>query len=303
MTEEWTIVGELGGNSSDSIISVRFNHDGSLVASGGMDGDVKIFKSFTGELVHCFEGPNEVVWIDWHPKGNVIVAGAEDGLIWMWNADSGVCMHVFSGSATRSLAGQFSPDGKWLVSTGEGIVTVWNPKEGKAELVYDRGQGHPIPEYDLISLAINPSSTLIAVGSAMGHLIILRLLSQQVVNHLQGHTDAIEGLAFAPKLNYLVSGGLDSRLIMWDLNTFTVRHRCETADDEEINGLRWLSNPDTFVTSSVNGLVSVWDGRSGARLDQFGLSEAPCLAVAPIPSKQLMFCAYESGRVVSFAYN
>lgn len=304
MTEEFSVVADLGPNT-DSIINVKFSVDGKFVATACMDGLVKIYDGVSGAAVQVLEGPNEVVWMDWHPRGHVIAAGAEDGTVWMWNAVSGQCMQVFAGGSMRSTTGCFSPDGKWLVSAGEGIVQVWNPKEGRAELSYDRQQGHPIPEADIISLAVNPASTLIAAGGADGRLVLLSLINWQVRGHLEAHTDAVEGLAFHPnpRLNFLVSAGLDGRLLIWDLNGLQIRAQCKTAEGEEITGVRWLSDPDTFITSAVNGLVSVWDGRSGAKLDQMGLGGVPCLAVAPIPTMNLLFCAYDNGRVVSFAYN
>lgn len=302
MTEEVAEVAVLGSNT-DSVIAVKFSTDGKLVASACMDGAVKIYDGLTGAPVQVLEGPNEVVWIDWHPKGPVIAAGAEDGMVWMWNALSGQCMQVFSGNALRSIAGLFSPDGKWLVTSGEGIVFVWNPKEGKAEIIYDRAQGLPITESEIISLAVNPASTLIAAGSADGHVSILHLTHQEVVKHLDAHTDAVEGLAFSPKLNFLLSAGLDARVIVWDLKSFAVRIQCANAAEDGVTSARWIADPDTFITSSVTGVVTVWDGRSGAKLDQVGLKDVPCLAVAPVPSNQLLFCAYDNGRLLSFAYN
>jgi ribosome assembly protein SQT1 len=243
--------------------------------------------------------------MEWHPRGAVISAGADDGTVWLWNAVNGHCMHVFSGNAIRSTAGCFSPDGRWLVSAGEGIVQVWNPREGKAEVTYDRAQGHPVPEAEIISLAVNPASTLIAAGAADGSLVVMHLTHFQVRTSLLGHSDAIEGLSFHPnpKLNFLVSAGLDAQIYIWDLNTFQVRKKCGCDKDEGITSLRWLADPDTFITASVNGLVSVWDGRSGDRLDQMGLKDVPCLNIAPLPTMSLLFCAYDNGRLVSFAYN
>lgn len=303
MNEEYSVVAELGPNA-DSVITVKFSFDGKYVASGCMDGSVKIWDGITGQAVYVLEGPTEVVWIDWHPRGHVIAAGAEDGSVWMWNAgNKGLCMGTFMGSCIRSTTGCWSPDGKWLVTAGEGIVQVWNPKESKAAVTYDRAMGHPIPEGDIVSLAVNPASTLIAAGSIEGGLVLLSLTHQQVRNQLREHRDAVEGLAFHPRMNVLVSAGLDGKIIMWDLNTFSIRSTLATTEDEGIISLQWVSDPDSFVTTSVNGMISVWDGRSGVRLDQMRFRELPCLAAAPIPSKNLVFAAYENGQLCSFAYN
>jgi len=51
---------EFGGHT-DSVTQVAFSVDGTFVASGSMDGKVRVWKSETGEFVCELEGPDEVV--------------------------------------------------------------------------------------------------------------------------------------------------------------------------------------------------------------------------------------------------
>ena len=72
------------------------------MATAGMDGVVKVWKSSDGSLQANLEGPGEdITFISWHSKGDVILAGSSDASVWMWNAISGACMAVLSGSHTR----------------------------------------------------------------------------------------------------------------------------------------------------------------------------------------------------------
>ena len=120
-TDTGAQVARLSGHS-DSVTSVGWNFDGSLVATGGMDGKVNVWKARrpssdmaweeTGwELAVSLEGPDEVnvrplpltfalqerhelmkilrsQFLDWHPKGNVLMAGGADGTVWLWNRAS-----------------------------------------------------------------------------------------------------------------------------------------------------------------------------------------------------------------------
>lgn len=47
----------------DSVVSVGFSFDGKYVASGGMDGRVKIFLVENGNQVCSLEGPDEVLFL------------------------------------------------------------------------------------------------------------------------------------------------------------------------------------------------------------------------------------------------
>lgn len=74
---------ELAGHT-DSVTAVGFSVDGDYVASAGMDGKVRVWKAHTGEFCTAVEGPDDIIWIDWHPKGNILLAGASDSTVWMW---------------------------------------------------------------------------------------------------------------------------------------------------------------------------------------------------------------------------
>lgn len=99
---------ELSGHT-DTVGSLAFSADGSALASGGMDGRVKVWEPTSGRCVQTLEGPGDAVeWLAWHPKGGVVLAGAADFTAWMWLAATGACMQV----QERALAGS------WWVDVG-----------------------------------------------------------------------------------------------------------------------------------------------------------------------------------------
>lgn len=85
---------ELSGHS-DTVSALAFSADGSTLASGGMDGQVKVWEAASGRCLQTLEGPGDAVeWVAWHPKGNVLLAGAADFTAWMWLPHTGACMQV-----------------------------------------------------------------------------------------------------------------------------------------------------------------------------------------------------------------
>jgi WD40 repeat protein len=85
---------ELTGHT-DTVGALAFSADGSSLASGGMDGCLRVWEVASGRCIQVLEGPGDAVeWLSWHPKGNVVLAGAADFTAWMWLAQTGACMQV-----------------------------------------------------------------------------------------------------------------------------------------------------------------------------------------------------------------
>ena len=60
-----------------------------------------------------------------------------DGTVWMYHAPTGRCMQVFVGHEGGATAGCFTPDGRWVVTTGmDGTCRVWAPKTGAGRHVF-----------------------------------------------------------------------------------------------------------------------------------------------------------------------
>jgi len=83
------IVVKLTGHT-DSVSAVAFSSDGETVATGGMDGKARVWRRVgkenykTWEFLTELQGPDEVIWLRWHPKGPVLLAGSNDSTVWLW---------------------------------------------------------------------------------------------------------------------------------------------------------------------------------------------------------------------------
>ncbi|RKO87112.1 WD40-repeat-containing domain protein [Blyttiomyces helicus] len=159
----------------DSVACVAFNWDGSLVASGGLDGKVVVSRVATGEHVTTLVGPAEINWIDWHPKGNVLIAGSEDSSVWMWQVPSGDCMQVFSGHIDSVTCGRFLPNGKGIVTgSADGTLILWDPRTAAATLRLS-GEDGRFHATGITSLAVHSDSNLVISGGMDGSVRLVHI--------------------------------------------------------------------------------------------------------------------------------
>ncbi|CAM8891639.1 unnamed protein product [Rhodiola kirilowii] len=258
----------------DSVSTLAFSNDGLLLASGSLDGVIKVWDIPSGNLKCTLDGPaGGIEWLRWHPRGHVLLAGSEDSTLWMWNADrGGAYLNMFTGHASSVTCGDFTPDGKLICSgSDDAALRVWNPQTGDTIHVV---RGHPYHTQGLTCMAMKAASadsSLAITGSNDGSVHIVNINTGKVVTSLishmdpahteTAHSDSVECVGFAPSSPWAATGGLDNKLIIWDLDHSVPRSICDHPDG--VTCLRWLGSSRYIATGCVDGKVRVWDSLSG----------------------------------------
>ena len=104
----------MSGHSGE-VLSVSFNSDGTLLASGSEDKTIKLWNVATGQEIKTFYGHSGGVnSISFSPDNTQIASGGEDTIIKLWAIVNDQRITTFSGHSSVVSSGIFSSDGTLL---------------------------------------------------------------------------------------------------------------------------------------------------------------------------------------------
>ena len=141
----------------------------------------------------------------------------------------------------------------WLVATGEGEVVVvardrlavvkrFRPSRQRAR-----------------SIAVNEAHQEVAIGFSDHTVRIYNTTNYQLKQTLTGHTNSVFTVKYTPDRRYLVSGGRDAHLKIWDVEKNYQLTESIVAHMYAINHLDFSSDGRYFATGSMDKSVKIWD--------------------------------------------
>ena len=220
-TKTRKILWETGHPSRSRIDSVAFSPDGRMLASGDLDGNVKLRDAKTGAPFWAGKHDGRVYALAFSPDGMILASGvgrcgAGDVLIKLWNAETGEVLHhsiAAHDDAVYTIA--FSPDGKTLVSSGhkDRTIKMWDTKKGEL-LQTLSGHSDHVP-----SVTFSPEGKVLASGSFDTTVNLWDVRTGALIRTLKGHSYALQAVAFSPDGKMLASASVDPIVMLWDVET------------------------------------------------------------------------------------
>jgi WD40 repeat protein/transcriptional regulator with XRE-family HTH domain len=240
---------------TDTTFAFALSPDEHTLASGSMDGSVKLWDVERGALLWSGWHTQGTTCLDFSPDGSLLASGGLDATVRLWEASLGTPVEdIPHPRPVVSLA--WSPDGR-LLASGDvaGTTRLWEMQQTGPTRLWQTLSGHT----NMVrNLAFAPDGSILASASWDSSVKLWQLASGRCLQTLAGHSERVEVLAWSPDGDTLASGGRDTTIRLWNGKFGTLRAVLQ-GHSAIVYGLAFTPESRHLLSGSDDGTLRLWE--------------------------------------------
>lgn len=268
---------------NDTVWALAFSKDGNNLASGSLDGTVRLWDvDLRHERFPIMGHTGGIKALAYTEDNRIRACGTGlDGILRFWDAGTGGQLSLVLEHADLTEAVTFSSDGRTLASGGSETSTT-DTEEARTILLSD------------VSRLLNND-----------------LENNSLLRSLTGNRDGITTIALSSSVRSSVSsetpktlacGGKDAKIHLLDVATGRELTTL-TGSTSTVTALTFSPNNKMLFSGEANGTVRVWDAHTGEKIiDDFTELDTAITALAFSPSFRFLAIADEIGNIQLFDF-
>jgi len=208
-----SLIADLRGHL-DSVVTVAFSADGTLLATASRDHTARLWDTRTGAafaVLKGHEGPvNAIVF---SPDGLQLATASDDRTVRLWDARPGAEPQILRGHEGPVRDVKFSTNGDRIATASEdGTARLWDSGT-RAALHLFKGHGKSV-----IAVAFSPDGTQLATASNDRVAQVWNTLSGAELHTLCCHEGELQSVVYSPNGALVATAGRNG-VRLWDATT------------------------------------------------------------------------------------
>jgi WD40 repeat protein/class 3 adenylate cyclase len=244
--------------SHKDVNDVQFSQDGSMLATSGDDGALRVWDPGSGELIAAVQEAGPVFGVSFDAGGSLVAASWLEGpMIRIARPATGEVVRTIDRPGLP-LDTALSPDGERVVigNFSEDVARVYDVATGEEILVLP---GH---RHWVNAVSWSPDGRRIATASDDPFVRVWNAETGELEARLSGHTGEVFTVDWGPDSRQLVSGGSDGTARVWEVDEVEGREVFTLAAQQTQAATLAAFSPDgeQVLTGDLGiGAVQIWD--------------------------------------------
>ncbi len=208
----------------DRVLSLVFSHDGTKLASGGgapsRSGEIKIWETSDGKLLRDFKDPHSdtIYTLSFSHDDLMLASGGADKFGRIFEVNTGKQVKTFEGHTHHVLGITWKRDGRSIATAGaDKVVKIWDVPSGEQrKTIGDFGK-------EVTSIQFLDASNEFVASSGDQQIRQARE-NGETVRTMNAEGDFVQSAAVTPDGRYVLAGGHDGTLRLFDALKGSILH-------------------------------------------------------------------------------
>ncbi|MCK5718810.1 MAG: hypothetical protein KAH84_02540 [Thiomargarita sp.] len=185
-----------------------------------------------------------------------ILAASIDDSVYLWDIQLGTEIKRLGNLSNKMINSlTFNSTAKFLAIGYDDLVQIWDINLGQQIQQLAKQSG------DFTTLTFSPkNSNLLALGSVTGMIYLWDWSNNQLVKQWQGHSTAVNTLAFNSNARLLASGGSDAVIYLWEV--LSDEKQILQGHLDVVTSVKFNENGDYLASASWDKTVRLWSIKS-----------------------------------------
>jgi WD40 repeat protein len=242
--------------SLGSIFSVAFSPDCQLLATGGADGQIRIWQVSDGKQLMAWQAHGD--WIRsvaFSFDGKAIASGSNDRTVRIWDSQTGDCLKILRGHTDWVWSVSFIFGGHLLVSaSSDHTARIWELNTGFSFTLRE-------PEDQVWSAAFSNNGYTLATGSATS-VKLWNVWTRQYIKTLQDNATRVRALSFSPDGKTLIGSSDDRSIKTWDVDSGKCLQTLTSATTTRLWSVKFSPDGEKLISGSAD-TIQIWNLANG----------------------------------------